>query len=128
MQHFVQVALIGMLAYLSYLCGELLGISGIVSLFCCGVIISHYVRARLPLNPDLTPNIYSTLSRTLIVYPNRISVLTITLTFVLGKVTTELPGQKLAQASKNRTHVLHVVLAVISTWCSLRPTREKATW
>ena len=39
-----QVALIGMLAYLSYLCGELLGISGIVSLFCCGVIISHYVR------------------------------------------------------------------------------------
>jgi sodium/hydrogen exchanger-like protein 6/7 len=42
-----QVALIGMLAYLSYLCGELLGISGIVSLFCCGVIISHYVRAGL---------------------------------------------------------------------------------
>ncbi len=36
-----------MLAYLSYLCGELLGISGIVSLFCCGVIISHYVRRSL---------------------------------------------------------------------------------
>ncbi len=44
-----EVALIGMLAYLSYLCGELLGISGIVSLFCCGVVTSHYVRdfARL---------------------------------------------------------------------------------
>lgn len=40
-----QVALIGMLAYLSYLCGELLGISGIVSLFCCGVVVSHYVRS-----------------------------------------------------------------------------------
>ena len=40
----MQVALIGMLAYLSYLCGELLGISGIVSLFCCGVVVSHYVR------------------------------------------------------------------------------------
>lgn len=37
-----EVALIGMLAYLSYLCGELLGISGIVSLFCCGVVTSHY--------------------------------------------------------------------------------------
>ncbi len=40
-----EVALIGMLAYLSYLCGELLGISGIVSLFCCGVVTSHYVRS-----------------------------------------------------------------------------------
>ena len=40
-----EVALIGMLAYLSYLCGELLGISGIVSLFCCGVVTSHYVSA-----------------------------------------------------------------------------------
>ena len=50
-----QVALIGMLAYLSYLCGELLGISGIVSLFCCGVVISHYVRraCRLPCRPYL---------------------------------------------------------------------------
>lgn len=37
-----------MLAYLSYLCGELLGISGIVSLFCCGVVTSHYVRSLLP--------------------------------------------------------------------------------
>ena len=46
-----EVALIGMLAYLSYLCGELLGISGIVSLFCCGVVTSHYVSAR----PFCTP-------------------------------------------------------------------------
>ena len=37
-----EVALIGMLAYLSYLCGDWLGLSGIVSLFCCAVTISHY--------------------------------------------------------------------------------------
>ena len=38
-----------MLAYLSYLCGELLGFSGIVSLFCCGVVTSHYVcSTRMP--------------------------------------------------------------------------------
>ncbi len=37
-----EVALIGMLGYLSYLSGELLGLSGIVTLFCCAVAISHY--------------------------------------------------------------------------------------
>ncbi len=37
-----EVALIGMLAYLSYLCGDWLGLSGIVALFCCAVTISHY--------------------------------------------------------------------------------------
>ncbi|EIE24491.1 hypothetical protein COCSUDRAFT_46826 [Coccomyxa subellipsoidea C-169] len=37
-----EVALIGMLGYLSYLCGELAGLSGIVTLFCCAVAISHY--------------------------------------------------------------------------------------
>jgi NhaP-type Na+/H+ or K+/H+ antiporter len=37
-----EVALIGMLAYLSYLCGEVYGLSGIVTLFCCGVVVSHY--------------------------------------------------------------------------------------
>ncbi len=31
-----------MLGYLSYLCGELAGLSGIVTLFCCAVAISHY--------------------------------------------------------------------------------------
>ena len=31
-----------MLAYLSYLCGDWLGLSGIVALFCCAVTISHY--------------------------------------------------------------------------------------
>jgi sodium/hydrogen exchanger-like protein 6/7 len=36
------VALIGMLGYLSYLCGELAGLSGIVTVFCCAVAISHY--------------------------------------------------------------------------------------
>ena len=37
-----EVALIGMLAYLSYLTGDWLGLSGIVALFCCAVTISHY--------------------------------------------------------------------------------------
>ena len=37
-----EVALIGMLGYLSYLAGELAGLSGIVTLFCCAVAISHY--------------------------------------------------------------------------------------
>ena len=37
-----EVALIGLLAYLSYLCGDWLGLSGIVALFCCAVTISHY--------------------------------------------------------------------------------------
>ena len=31
-----------MLGYLSYLSGELLGLSGIVTLFCCAVATSHY--------------------------------------------------------------------------------------
>ena len=37
-----EVALVGMLGYMSYLTGELLGLSGIVTLFCCAVAISHY--------------------------------------------------------------------------------------
>ena len=42
-RHYLQeVALIGMLGYLSYLAGELAGLSGIVTLFCCAVAISHY--------------------------------------------------------------------------------------
>jgi hypothetical protein len=59
-----------MLAYLSYLCGELLGISGIVSLFCCGVVTSHYVSSvplafylsleLLPMSGiDICPNAWS---------------------------------------------------------------------
>ena len=40
--HPQEVSLIGMLAYLSYLSGEYFGLSGIVTLFCCGVVISHY--------------------------------------------------------------------------------------
>ena len=37
-----EVTLLGLLGYLSYLCGDVLGLSGIVSLFCCAVAISHY--------------------------------------------------------------------------------------
>ena len=36
------MALIGLLAYLSYLTGEVAGLSGIVTLFCCAVAMSHY--------------------------------------------------------------------------------------
>lgn len=34
--------MVGLTAYLSYLAGDYLGFSGIVSLFCCAVVISHY--------------------------------------------------------------------------------------
>lgn len=37
-----QVALIGMTAYLSYVLGDVLGLSGILALFVCAVTISHY--------------------------------------------------------------------------------------
>ncbi|KAL4856839.1 Peptidyl-prolyl cis-trans isomerase [Chlorella vulgaris] len=37
-----EVALIGMTAYLSYLMGDVLGLSGILALFVCAVAISHY--------------------------------------------------------------------------------------
>ena len=31
-----------MVAYLAYLMGDYMGLSGIVSLFCCAVTMSHY--------------------------------------------------------------------------------------
>ena len=34
--------MLGLLGYLSYLCGEAMHLSGIVALFCCAVTISHY--------------------------------------------------------------------------------------
>ena len=37
-----EVALIGMMAYLAYLMGDLLGLSGILALFVSAVAISHY--------------------------------------------------------------------------------------
>lgn len=37
-----EVALIGMTAYLAYLAGDVLGLSGILALFVCAVAISHY--------------------------------------------------------------------------------------
>ena len=36
------VGLVGMASYLAYLVGDVLGLSGIVSLFCCAVALSHY--------------------------------------------------------------------------------------
>ena len=40
--HVQAVGIIGMVAYFSYLMGDYLGLSGIVSLFCCAVTMSHY--------------------------------------------------------------------------------------
>lgn len=39
--------MIGLTAYLSYLAGDFLGFSGIVSLFCCAVLISHYAMRNI---------------------------------------------------------------------------------
>lgn len=39
--------MIGMIAYFSYLAGDYLGFSGIVSLFCCAVVISHYTMPNI---------------------------------------------------------------------------------
>ena len=36
------VGIIGMVAYFSYLVADYVGLSGIVSLFCCAVTRSHY--------------------------------------------------------------------------------------
>ncbi len=36
------MGIVGMVAYLSYLVGDYTGLSGIVSLFCCSVTMSHY--------------------------------------------------------------------------------------
>ena len=41
------VGLIGMTAYLSYLIGDYLGMSGIVCLFCCAVTMSHYAMPNI---------------------------------------------------------------------------------
>ena len=40
--HMQAVGVIGMVAYLSYLVGDYIGLSGIVCLFCCSVTMSHY--------------------------------------------------------------------------------------
>jgi NhaP-type Na+/H+ or K+/H+ antiporter len=37
-----EVALVGLLSYLSYLLAEVGGLSGILSLFCCGIVVSHF--------------------------------------------------------------------------------------
>lgn len=41
------VGIIGMVAYFSYLVGDYTGLSGIVSLFCCAVTMSHYALHNL---------------------------------------------------------------------------------
>lgn len=42
-----EIALIGMSAYLSYLMGDLLGLSGILTLFVCAVAVSHYAFSNI---------------------------------------------------------------------------------
>lgn len=41
------VGVIGLSAYLSYLIGDYMGLSGIVALFCCAVAISHYTMKNI---------------------------------------------------------------------------------
>lgn len=42
-----EVALIGLLSYLSYLMAEVMGLSGILSLFCCGIVVSHFALTNM---------------------------------------------------------------------------------
>lgn len=37
----------GMLSYLSYLLADISGLSGILSLFCCGICVSHWALPRM---------------------------------------------------------------------------------
>ncbi|EFJ51798.1 hypothetical protein VOLCADRAFT_33849, partial [Volvox carteri f. nagariensis] len=37
-----EVAVVGLLSYLAYLAAEVLGLSAILSLFCCGATVSHF--------------------------------------------------------------------------------------
>lgn len=37
-----EVALVGLLSYLCYLCTEAMGLSGILALFVCGIVVSHF--------------------------------------------------------------------------------------
>jgi NhaP-type Na+/H+ or K+/H+ antiporter len=45
--HMQAVGVIGLSAYLSYLVGDYMGLSGIVALFCCAVAISHYTMKNI---------------------------------------------------------------------------------
>jgi len=55
--------MIGLTAYLSYLAGDYLGFSGIVSLFCCAVVISHYAMPNISKQQRAaTLSLYETLS------------------------------------------------------------------
>lgn len=55
--------MIGLTAYLSYLAGDYLGFSGIVSLFCCAVLISHYAMHNISKQQkEATLHLFETLS------------------------------------------------------------------
>ena len=55
--------MIGLTAYLSYLAGDYLGFSGIVSLFCCAVLISHYAMRNINKQQrEATLHLFETLS------------------------------------------------------------------
>ncbi|GFH30031.1 Na_H_Exchanger domain-containing protein [Haematococcus lacustris] len=58
-----EVAMIGLLSYLSYLVAEVAQLSGILSLFCCAIIISHLALPNLSLaGRSTTLNAFKTLS------------------------------------------------------------------
>lgn len=57
-----EVAIIGLLAYLSYLLAEVLGLSGILSLFCCGIAVSQYALFSVsPAGRITVDNVFRTL-------------------------------------------------------------------
>ncbi|PNG99036.1 hypothetical protein TSOC_015193, partial [Tetrabaena socialis] len=43
-----ETAIVGLLSYLTYLASDLLGLSGILSLFCCGATVSHFAMCEQP--------------------------------------------------------------------------------
>jgi NhaP-type Na+/H+ or K+/H+ antiporter len=58
-----EVALVGALAFLSYLSAEILGLSGILALFFCGMAVSHYALQHVnPRSRAALLNAFATLS------------------------------------------------------------------
>ena len=58
-----EVSIIGLLAYMAYMAGETFHLSGILSLFVCGIVVSHYGLHNVsPLGRVTTVNAFYTLS------------------------------------------------------------------
>ncbi|KAH7689268.1 solute carrier family 9 (sodium/hydrogen exchanger) member 8 protein [Dioscorea alata] len=58
-----EIALMVLMAYLSYMLAELLNLSGILTVFFCGIIMSHYAWHNVTVNSKITTrHIFATLS------------------------------------------------------------------